>query len=82
MKRCEGNVQAVDQCISQKQYKEFVIEKVNAIVHPGTMMIHFQHTATADAAMMRSVRFDDFTFITKPHRTVHCAAGGKCGFDK
>jgi len=73
MQRGEGNVQTVDQCISQKQYKEFVIEKVNAIVHPGAMMIPFQYTATEDAAMMRSVRFDDLAFITKTHRAVHCA---------
>lgn len=37
------------------------------------MMIHFQYTTTTDAAMMRSIGFDDLALITEPHRTVHCA---------
>lgn len=37
------------------------------------MMIHFQYTTTTDAAMMRTIWFDDLALITEPHRTVHCA---------
>lgn len=66
--RCRGNIYTHDQCIAHEQHKVFVIVEVNTIVHPNAMMIHFQHTTSADSAMMRSIRLDDLAFLAESHR--------------
>jgi hypothetical protein len=38
-----------------------------AIIHPGTMMIHFENTCTANTAMMCPVRFDYLALFAKTY---------------
>ena len=46
-----------------KEYEkeeEFMIANSDTIVHPRTVMVHFENAAFADAAVMRSIRFEGF----------------------
>jgi len=73
VQRGESHIQAVDEGVAQEQYKVLVVVEVDAVVHPGAVVVHFQHAAAAHAAVVRSVRLDDLTLFAEPHRAVHCA---------
>lgn len=57
----EGHVQA--------EWKEVaVVEVAYAIVQPGTVVVHLQHTHVADATVVRSGWFRSDTFLADGHR--------------
>lgn len=56
LQRGSDDEKTVEKGISQKQREELVIVEAHAIIHPGTVVIHFQDACAADATVMRSVR--------------------------
>lgn len=47
---------------------------VSVDIYPWTMMIHFQHACATHTAMVRTIRFDDHTFLTISQHTIQCSA--------
>ena len=41
---CRRDIQCVKNCIEQKQEKELVVCESNTVIHPWTVMVHFQNT--------------------------------------
>lgn len=41
-----------------------VVEMTHAVIQPGTVVVHFQNTSVADAAVMSSSWFGNYTFFT------------------
>lgn len=41
-----------------------VVEVTHAVIQPGTVVVHFQNTSVADAAVMSSGWFGNYTFFT------------------
>lgn len=48
--------------VHSEQHKVSLVVFSNAVVHPGTMMIHFPDASLADAAVMSSLWFDAAAF--------------------
>lgn len=67
LERRERHKEAVRKRVTEEQDKEFVIRETDAVVHPGTMMIHLQHTPAANRTVVSSVRFNGLTSITVAH---------------
>jgi len=76
----ECYIEAIKKSISQEENEEFVVGKVNAIVDPWAMVIHFTDTFVANAAMMSSVRLHMLTFLTKSNAIIYSTIkNGKIG---
>lgn len=67
------DVDAVNQRIAEEQNEELVVSEVDAVVHPRTVMVHFQYTLAAHRAMVGSVGFHYVTFFTVPYTIVICS---------
>lgn len=60
-KNDEGHgIHAGNECVEYEKEEEFMIANSDTIVHPRTVMVHFENAAFADAAVMRSIRFEGF----------------------
>lgn len=60
----QGQVDGVEQGVSQEQHEELVIIEGHAVVDPRTVMIHFQYTSSADGTVMAAIRFNSLTLVT------------------
>lgn len=57
LQRSASNKHAVKKSVSQEQHEKLVIMEAHAVVHPWTMMVHFQDTSSAHAAVVGPVWF-------------------------
>jgi hypothetical protein len=64
--------------VNQKQNKVLQVGRTNAIVHPGTMMVHSTDTSIADPTMMRTVRFVSLAPATKGVKLDIVRVNGNC----
>jgi hypothetical protein len=71
-------VTARKQCIKDKEQKVLVIANPDAIVDPGTVVIHLDDTATTHTAVVRSLRFEGFASSTQSSNLL----GRKCRRDE
>lgn len=67
----------VEKCVAKEKYKEFVVGEIDAIVHPRTVVIHFQDTRAAHTTVMCPIRFDYKTFLAISQRTGDCPVDRK-----
>lgn len=62
--RCERHVDTIQDRVEEKQNEELVVTEANAVVHPWTMMIHFENTFLTNTAMMTPIGLDTLALVT------------------
>lgn len=66
---CQCNQIACKGSVKKHAYKILVIVKANAVCNPGAMMVHFQNTLVALAAVMTSIRLAFKASLTHSNTT-------------
>ena len=59
-----------DACVEEHAHEIFVVREADAVSHPRTMMVHFQHTLIALAAMMAAIRLRSEASLTHSHTSI------------
>jgi len=69
----ESYVKTIKKSIAEELNEKLVVGKVDAVIDPRAMMIHFQVADITDAAVVRSVRLDVLTLFAEPHAIIYRA---------
>jgi hypothetical protein len=61
---CDYSVDAGNHCVVIEKQQGFLVVQLNAVVHPGAVVVHFQNALTALAAVVGPRRLDSVALST------------------
>ena len=67
LERAEGHEQTVGEAVEEEEDEVLVVVEGDAVVDPGAVVIHLQHAAPANGAVVRTVRLHTGALLTITH---------------